>query len=270
MRETLADVVVGYLLAEEELVTPYAATALERLRLPVDAARRLLDHIDAVAPLHLPTVLAAISSLEDDALDAEMLDRLKSVRTARTLSASQITNLYRHRSGELQRHAAELVEAIKQPTPDIRQHVNEMLGRLKPGDRLKGYEVFRSSKAACSACHKIGYVGTSIGPDLSRIGGTRTRYDLLEAILHPSSRLEQSYQPVSVVTVDGLTHNGIVKSQTADRIELVTGPNQTVTLNAADIEEQHPSDVSIMPKGLDEQISIEELSDLMALLEAAR
>ena len=269
--ETLSAVVVdAFLQTDRESLVLEGSAALQRVRLTVGQAQRLVDALDHIAPLQLPVAIAAVNSQEIDALDAELLDSLRTIRAARTLTDAQIVNLYRNRSSALQQSAVSVVEHLKQPAADVRQHVTETLDRLQPGDRLRGYQVFRSSKAACSACHKIGYVGTSIGPDLSRIGQTRTRYDLLEAILHPSSRLEQSYQPVSVLTKDGLVHNGLIRHQTSQHVELVTGPNQVVTLNTADIEEQVPSDVSIMPKGLAEQITIEELSDLIALLEAAR
>ncbi len=60
-----------------------------------------------------------------------------------------------------------------------------------------------------------------IGPELSRIGSTRTRRDLLEAILYPSVRLAQSYQPLRVLTQDGQVYNGLVKSENAQELVLI-------------------------------------------------
>lgn len=270
----LADSTVNaFLQPENEALAVVSGEALQRVRLPRQAARKLLENVDTVPPLGLSTAIGAISGVGDDELDASLLDKLKSVRAARTLPADQITNLYRSRSNALKNQAAELVAFLREPPRDVREHVVRVmteLSQLPPGDPLKGYEVFRSSKAACSACHRMGYIGRTIGPDLTRIGASRTRADMLEAILFPSSRLEQSYQPIAVATKDGQVHNGLVRNQTADRLELVTGPDKSVTLLVADIEDRAPSEVSIMPAGLDKLISTEELAHLLALLEAAK
>ena len=48
------------------------------------------------------------------------------------------------------------------------------------------------AKAACVACHTIGYVGGHVGPDLSRVGAIRQERDLVESILYPSASFVQS------------------------------------------------------------------------------
>lgn len=141
---------------------------------------------------------------------------------------------------------------------------------MKSGDAARGFQVFRGSKAACSACHRIGYVGGLIGPELSRIGATRTRRALLEAIVFPSARLEQSYTPTRVLTVDGQVINGLVARDSDGSLELITSATQRVTVPHADIEQRLPSPVSIMPAGLEQQLTLDELADLLTLLESAK
>jgi putative heme-binding domain-containing protein len=93
---------------------------------------------------------------------------------------------------------------------------------------------------------------------------------LLEAILFPSARLEQSYTPLRVLTADGQVLNGLVARDSGDSLELITGPNQRVTIAREDIEQRLPSPVSIMPAGLEQQLSLEELADLLTLLESTK
>jgi putative heme-binding domain-containing protein len=137
---------------------------------------------------------------------------------------------------------------------------------LADGDVRRGHAIFHSSKAACFACHQMGYAGGLVGPDLTRIGEIRTERDLLESIVFPSLSFVRSYEPVAVVLADGRTFNGVVRNDTSDEIRLATGPNQEARIARSEIEEIHPSTVSVMPAGLDKQLTTQELADLVAFL----
>jgi putative heme-binding domain-containing protein len=104
---------------------------------------------------------------------------------------------------------------------------------------------------------------------LSRIGEARTERDLLESILFPNLSFVRSYEPVLVVTVDGRTINGTITDETEDEYVLATGVDQQVRLSRDDVEQMDPSMVSIMPGGLDGQLSVQELADLVAFLKNA-
>src|SRR5207253_9537763 len=58
------------------------------------------------------------------------------------------------------------------------------------GDAKRGEAIFFNKEMKCANCHKVGDQGTALGPDLSAIGKTRTRVELLESILEPSRRVE--------------------------------------------------------------------------------
>jgi putative heme-binding domain-containing protein len=72
------------------------------------------------------------------------------------------------------------------------------------------------------------------------------------------------------MTVDGQTINGVVRDETDKEYVLATGPNQEVRVPRDDVEEFQPSNVSIMPAGLDQQLSVQELADLVAFLKSAK
>jgi len=116
----------------------------------------------------------------------------------------------------------------------------------------------------------MGYIGKEIGPDLTRIGRSRTASALLEAILYPSSRLEQSYQSTRVLTQDGQIYNGLVRSQNEDSIVLQLNAEREILLSRKDIDSMELSDISVMPKGIDQILSNQELADLLALLRSAQ
>ena len=148
--------------------------------------------------------------------------------------------------------------------------LEQLLASLKGGDVRRGQAIFNSTKAACSSCHAIGYLGGDVGPDLTHIGKIRSERDLLESIVFPSASLVRSYEPVLVTTKDGKIYNGVVRKDVPDEMVLATGVNQEVRLPREDVETVQPSKVSIMPAGLDQQLTPRELADLVAFLKACQ
>lgn len=247
-----------------------AASAMARIQFDRPAAEHLIDGLSQAQPLQLLQVVASVSSLKQDELDKRLLERLTKTSASRTLPLDQVKSMYRNRSEGLRNRVQSAIDDIGKPSADVEAKLDGLLEKLKPGDKTRGFQVFRSAKAACSACHRIGYVGGQIGPDLTRIGATRTRRALLEAIVFPNARLEQSYAPLRVLTTDGRVYNGIVVRDSDGVIELVTSATERVTIPHADVEQRLPSQVSIMPAGLEQQMTMDELADLLTLLEGTR
>ena len=130
--------------------------------------------------------------------------------------------------------------------------------------------MFNGTKAQCASCHKIGYVGGLVGPDLTRVGGIRTERDLLESIVFPSASFVRSYEPVRVTTAAGRTLNGVLKKDAPDEIVLAVAADKEERVARPDVETIAPSSVSVMPAGLDQQLTVQELADLVAFLKACR
>jgi putative heme-binding domain-containing protein len=173
--------------------------------------------------------------------------------------------------GEAFKH--ELQATLLRPNPARQEQagrLEELLGSLPTGDVRRGQIVFHSAKAACFSCHEMGYRGGQIGPDLTRIGQIRNRRDLLEAIVFPSASFVRSYEPMRVTTSRGVTFNGVVRDQTAREIVLFDEQQQERRIPLADVESIEPSPVSVMPSGLDQLLTPQELADVITFLEAAR
>ena len=125
-------------------------------------------------------------------------------------------------------------------------------------------------KAACIQCHRLGYQGGDVGPELTSIGTVRSADDLLEAIVEPSASLVRSSEPVSITTRDGEERLGILRRDDPRGVTLITGPGSTLQIDRADITAMNPSTVSLMPTGLDEQITRQDLADLIEFLKNTR
>ena len=145
-----------------------------------------------------------------------------------------------------------------------------LVGKRHGSEKTRGQAIFNSQKAACASCHAIGYLGGNIGPDLTRIGQIRNERDLLEAIVYPSASFVRSYEPVVVTTRSGDEQSGVLRRDTPDEVVLGTGPGVETRIARAEIAEMRPGSVSVMPAGLDEQLTRQELADLLAFLKSTK
>ena len=166
--------------------------------------------------------------------------------------------------------AEKLYALLAEARKSERERLEALAKQIPPGDIRRGQLVFNGAKGQCVACHKIGYVGGTVGPDLTRIGGIRGERDLLESIVFTSASFVRSYEPMKVVTTTGRSLNGILKKDAPDEIILVVAADKEERIARGDIEEITPSSVSIMPAGFDQQLGQQEIADLIAFLKACK
>ncbi|WP_435019742.1 PVC-type heme-binding CxxCH protein [Tundrisphaera sp. TA3] len=134
-----------------------------------------------------------------------------------------------------------------------------------------GRELFFDLKGvACSKCHAVGGQGGAVGPDLSGVAAKYPREELIASVLYPSARISSGYEPTVVATADGRVFTGLVKSETADALEIEDADARRTRIPKADIEERKASDLSLMPNGLVEGISARDFADLIAYLETLK
>lgn len=262
--------VIEGLLDNDSDYTTRCAVALNNIKLTDSQADRLVESLDDLSAGRLQNAVLAILQVNEGSLDERLIQKLPVLKSARSLAMDAILGAVKDRPESLRNGFAELTKQLQSPPDDIEKVVNEYLAKLPPGDHLEGYQVFRSSKASCSGCHRVGYVGGRIGPELTRIGRSRSKYDLAEAILFPNARLEQSYQSTQVLTDDGRVFNGLPANISATHLQLITGVDQTESIPLNEIERREPSPISIMPSGFDSVLTPQQFADLLAFLQAAR
>lgn len=132
------------------------------------------------------------------------------------------------------------------------------------GSPTRGAAVF--AKANCIKCHKMGAKGESIGPDLTNLSKRFTKKEVLEAILFPSHVISDQYASKVVELKDGRTFTGIVGGGGTGETAITLNDGTKKTIPSDQIEQIHPSRISIMPEGLLNPLTQEEISDLMAYL----
>lgn len=247
-----------------------ATRSLHRAKLNDEQFVTLAKTLPKVGPLEIEQILALFrktNSIETAKQLSESLVRTPSIASIeRKTLFQQLSHFGPKIQSKIQTHfrQSDQTQMEKAKTLDAR------LLRLPVGDSAKGQKIFQSSSASCSACHAVGYLGGRLGPDLTRIGGIRQKRDLMESILFPSLSFVRGYEPVIVDTVDGLSFNGFLKEDNQSEIVLVTGNRKEIHIPRNDIEKMAQGSVSIMPAGLDKQLSDQELADLLEFLKTAR
>ncbi|AMV40719.1 PVC-type heme-binding CxxCH protein [Planctomyces sp. SH-PL62] len=247
-----------------------AADVLARAGLAPEQLAELVAALRDAGPLEVDRLLTAFDAQTDDALGVKLVEALSGSAALSSLRVDAL-KLHLAKFGPDTHRAAEaLYNRLNADAAKQQARLDELLGKMTGGDVRRGQLVFQGDKAACTTCHAIGYRGGDLGPDLTRIGGVRTERDLLEAILYPSASLVRSYEPVIIATADGKVVNGLLRGETADEYVLLTGANQTERIPRADVDEIRPGTVSVMPAGLDQQLSPQDLADLVAFLKACK
>jgi putative membrane-bound dehydrogenase-like protein len=151
------------------------------------------------------------------------------------------------------------------------ENVESWLERLEgPADAEAGRRVFFHPKLAnCSRCHRVEGRGQLVGPELSSIGRTDRRH-ILESILRPSNAVAPYYQVWQLETDDGKLRTGMLVHTDLDRYTYLDEKGNLFKVNTRNIVENRPVPQSIMPDGLPDLLTDQELRDLLAYLGSRR
>jgi putative heme-binding domain-containing protein len=125
------------------------------------------------------------------------------------------------------------------------------------------------SAVACSACHRFANEGGSVGPELTTVVGRFSVHDLLESIVEPSKVISDQYQAITIATKDGRVISGRVANLSGANVNIVEDmfdPGRMTNVRRADIDAMKPSTVSMMPEGLLNTLTADEIQDLVAYL----
>ena len=126
--------------------------------------------------------------------------------------------------------------------------------------------------ASCVACHRLNGVGAQVGPDLAQLDAKMTPASRSSAACSSRRpRSTRSTRRTSSALKSGKVVTGMILEETPERIKVIENPlakTEPVLLDRADIEERAKSPTSIMPKGLLDKLTREEILDLIAYIAA--
>jgi len=121
--------------------------------------------------------------------------------------------------------------------------------------------------ASCVSCHKMEGQGQEFGPDLTKLDPKMTKEDLLRHILEPSLKIDEKFQVYIFETKAGRTITGMIVEDTPQAVKIIENPlakAAPVELKKSDIDSKNKSPVSLMPKGLLDKLTRDEILDLLA------
>jgi len=138
---------------------------------------------------------------------------------------------------------------------------------LKGRDFDRGRLLFASVK--CFSCHRYNDEGGGLGPDLSGIAGRFNTRDLLESIILPSKTISDQYESVTIATTDGRVITGRIVNLSGENLMInpdMLDPSNMIRVRRGQVEEMKRSPVSMMPVGLLNSLTKDEVIDLVAYL----
>jgi putative heme-binding domain-containing protein len=123
--------------------------------------------------------------------------------------------------------------------------------------------------ATCVSCHRMNGVGNEFGPDLTKIDPKNKPADILRDILEPSWRINEKYQAFLLELKSGKTLTGLILAETPTALKVIENPlvkAEPIEIRKADIEEKKALPTSVMPKGLLDKLTREEILDLLSYI----
>ncbi len=144
----------------------------------------------------------------------------------------------------------------------------DLIARIESqGNAARGEWVYRRKEMNCVQCHALTGAGGNVGPDLSGVGVTSPTEYLLDSILEPSKQIKEAYLTLTVVTGDGLVVKGVKVDRDDTRLVLRDEKGKEIVIADEDIEAESEGK-SLMPEGLHQLLTQDELVDLVAFLSA--
>jgi len=134
-----------------------------------------------------------------------------------------------------------------------------------PADPRRGEAIYKRESLRCTACHRIGDHGPRVGPNLAAIGAASQLDYIIDSLVHPAKNVKEGFNSVVVLTADGRVVTGIPIGRGDVELVLRDANDKEVRIPIADVEEESPG-TSLMPAGLVDTLSREELADLVRYL----
>jgi putative heme-binding domain-containing protein len=227
-----------------------------------ESAAVLLDPWQQYTPRLRSEVLAA--TLQRPALTSVLLDRIESGLIANgELSAAERDRLLSHADEAIRRRAETVLGKVADTS---RQEVLEEYAAAltAKGDLARGAAAF---KQHCAKCHKLGDEGREVGPDLKSLTD-RSPKAMLTAVLDPNRAVEAKFRVYSVELADGRVLKGVLAEETGGGIRLLDA-DKAHDVPRGEIVTLAAGQKSLMPEGIEKDVSLEQMTDLLEYLREA-
>lgn len=256
-------------------------SALQKMMVPSTPPELLLEAISALTRLDNPRGAAIL--LEKKAWSA-YTPRIKSAVVAAVVSKPSFINelflaIEKGTISGAELSSADRMRLISDKNAQISDRAKILFKELEGGDRMTVYQEYRKAltaqvdakmgkavfQKACSACHTYQNVGGKVGPDLTGVKNQPADALLLH-ILVPNYEVLPAYQSISISTNDGRSFSGWLVSENENSLTLRTTFGTDESILRRNISSLSNSGLSLMPDGLEQSISKDEMAKLIAYL----
>jgi putative membrane-bound dehydrogenase-like protein len=230
-----------------------------------DTPRQILNHLGIYSPAERAEVINTLVSRPTYARALLRAVREKKI-TANEISAFHARQIRSFEDDLLTKQLAELWGDVRETTADKRSLIERHKVELTPEALAKanlkaGRALFQQT---CANCHVLYGVGRALGPDLT--GSNRRNIDyLLENVIDPSASVGTEFREVLVRLESGRVISGVISEQNERTVTLQMAQEQ-VTIDRNEIEELKQTPNSLMPDALLQNLSKEQVRDLMGYL----
>jgi len=193
-----------------------------------------------------------------------LLDRIEAGAVSRgDLDPARIGLLKEHPDAQIAARVSKLFASSA--LPQRQQVIDQYQAALKTaGDGERGKAVF---KKVCSACHKLEGIGTTVGADLKGIRNRGLTAVMLN-ILDPNREVKPQFQAYLIATEDGRVTTGMIEAENANSLSMRRADGTQVVIQRSEIEQLRGTGVSFMPEGLEKQVNIQAMADLLSYLDS--
>lgn len=240
-----------------------ALAALQRQELP-ETANGLLSGWRGYSPTLRGRVLDTLLSRQT--WQHALLDAVaQGTISAAEIDVARRERLIRSRSGDIRDLAERLLQSKADPDRAA-VLVRYEASLQRKGVPERGRQIFTRT---CAPCHRLDGLGHSVGPDLSLVAAKTPRY-LLQEILDPNRNTDSRYLGYTALTTDGQTFAGVLAQESANSVTLRGAEGREQNLLRASLEELQSTGKSLMPEGLEKELTPDGMSDLLAYLGTQR
>ena len=136
------------------------------------------------------------------------------------------------------------------------------------GDAKRGEALFKLQ--TCHTCHTTANGQSPKGPHLVDIGKRYKKAELIESILKPSAKIAQGFDTYVFVMKTGKAMTGFVTSESADEVQFRETNGISSTIRKSEVGVRRKSPGSVMPTGMADSLTPEQLADLIAYLQSLK
>jgi putative membrane-bound dehydrogenase-like protein len=230
-----------------------------------DIPKLLIDHYASFTDSEKSDVVQTLASRPSYAV--ALLDAIEKGEVRRTdVSAYTARQMVELKNAKVTDRLAKVWGAVRSTSQEKAAQMSKYKSMLNPdflksADLTKGRLVFSKT---CATCHRLFNEGAKVGPELTGSQRANVQY-VLENVIDPSAIVAKEFQMTVVELKNGRVISGIIKDENDQAVTIQT-QNEAIILPKKEIDSRNQSPVSMMPEGLLDKLSNEEVRDLVGYL----